>query len=78
MEEGALEHFITFAGMAKLSFLLLSWGLLVVEVEWTAAIVQIVVGEEDVHHGLWQEEDGGAGTMVQWAREKEEWTRRKE
>ncbi len=32
----------------------------------------------DVHHRLRREEDGGAGTMVQWAREEEEWTRREE
>jgi hypothetical protein len=33
MAEGALEHSIAFTGMATLSFLLLSWGLLAVEVE---------------------------------------------
>jgi hypothetical protein len=33
MAEGTLELSITFAGMATLSFLLLSWGLLAVEAE---------------------------------------------
>jgi hypothetical protein len=33
MAEGILEHSIAFAGMATLFFLLLSWGLLAVEVE---------------------------------------------
>jgi hypothetical protein len=33
MAEGALEHSIAFAGMATLSFLFLSWELLVVEAE---------------------------------------------
>jgi hypothetical protein len=75
MAEGALEHSIAFAGMATLSFLLLSWGLLAVEVEWTAAVVKMVVGEGDVWHRLRWEEDGGAGTMVWWAREEEERTR---
>jgi hypothetical protein len=78
MAEGALEHFIAFAGMTTLSFLLLSWGLLAVEVEWTAAVVGMAVGEGDVCHGLRLEEDGGVGTMVWWAREEEEWTRREE
>jgi hypothetical protein len=32
--------------------------------------------ERDVCHGLQREEDGGVGTMVQWAREEEERTKR--
>jgi hypothetical protein len=78
MAEGALEHSIAFAGMATLSFLLLSWKILAVEVEWTAAVVGMAVGEGDVHHGLQREEDGGVGTMVRWAREEEERARREE
>ncbi len=42
------------------------------------AFVGMAVGEGDVPHGLQWKEDGGAGTMVRWAREEEEWTRRKE
>jgi hypothetical protein len=33
MAESALEHSIAFAGMATLSFILLSWELLAVEVK---------------------------------------------
>jgi hypothetical protein len=33
MAEGTLEHSIAFAGMATFFFLLLSWGLVAVEVE---------------------------------------------
>ncbi len=63
MAEGTLEHSITFSGMATLSFLLLSWGLLAVEVEWTVAVVEMAVGEGDVRHRLRREEDGGAGMI---------------
>jgi hypothetical protein len=38
-------------------------GEIVLEVEWTAAVVGIAVGEGDGHHKLLQEEDGGVGTM---------------
>jgi hypothetical protein len=46
MVEGALDHSIAFAGLSRFSFLLLSWGLFAVEVEWTAAVIGMVVGRE--------------------------------